>query len=293
MVQRPWIVPISGDDADDAHGRETSMRQLIRFTPDEVAELNATVNQETRLAGARLPILRAGPYPTWKRHRRRDQKRGDALRTSERRRGFQDDETNRMPLLMIALRQSFVFCLGLPGRSNRPAKFQRAAHGKEHTDCLSVSNQQHQGDRRNHSSKYRRHTCRPRIADAIPNGLPRNCATGRRENETGYLPPLNTKIDRIEQYDFVFLGFPTRGMRLPPPVKTFLHQYNLKGKTIIPFNTNGGYGVGSSFRDRQGIMSAEHDPAGLHHEGRIGDRWNNLVIKDAMAEVTQKKLIIG
>ena len=45
------------------------------------------------------------------------------------------------------------------------------------------------------------------------------------ENETGYLPPLKTKIDRIEQYDFVFLGFPTWGMQLPPPVKSFLHQY--------------------------------------------------------------------
>jgi len=68
-----------------------------------------------------------------------------------------------------------------------------------------------------------------------------------RENETGYLPPLKTKIDQIEQYDFVFLGFPTWGMELPPPVKSFLHKFNLKGKTVIPFNTNGGYGVGNSF----------------------------------------------
>jgi len=34
---------------------------------------------------------------------------------------------------------------------------------------------------------------------------------------------------------------------LPPPVKSFLNQYNLSGKTVIPFNTNGGYGVGNSF----------------------------------------------
>jgi len=33
----------------------------------------------------------------------------------------------------------------------------------------------------------------------------------------------------------------------PPPMKTFLRQYDLKGKTVIPFNTNAGYGVGSSF----------------------------------------------
>jgi flavodoxin len=69
-----------------------------------------------------------------------------------------------------------------------------------------------------------------------------------RENETGYLPPLKTKIDRIEQYDVVFVGFPTWGMRLPPPMKSFLRQYSLKDKTVSPFNTNAGHGVGSSFQ---------------------------------------------
>ncbi len=68
-----------------------------------------------------------------------------------------------------------------------------------------------------------------------------------KENETDFLPALNTKIDSIEKYDTVFIGFPTWGMQLPPPMKSFLSQYNLKGKTIIPFNTNAGYGIGSSF----------------------------------------------
>jgi hypothetical protein len=31
-------------------------------------------------------------------------------------------------------------------------------------------------------------------------------------------------------------------------VKSFLKQYDLRGKTIVPFNTNGGYGPGSSFQ---------------------------------------------
>jgi flavodoxin len=68
-----------------------------------------------------------------------------------------------------------------------------------------------------------------------------------KENETGFLPPLKTKIDNIEKFDTVFIGFPTWGMQLPPPMKSFLRQSNLKGKTIIPFNTNAGYGIGSSF----------------------------------------------
>lgn len=69
-----------------------------------------------------------------------------------------------------------------------------------------------------------------------------------RENETGFLPALKTKIDSIEQFDFIFVGFPTWGMQLPPPVKSFLTQYNLSDKTIVPFNTNAGYGVGSGFK---------------------------------------------
>jgi len=69
-----------------------------------------------------------------------------------------------------------------------------------------------------------------------------------KENETGFLPPLKTKIDSIQTYDVVFVGFPTWGMQLPPPMKSFLRQYDLRGKTVIPFNTNGGYGIGSTFQ---------------------------------------------
>lgn len=68
-----------------------------------------------------------------------------------------------------------------------------------------------------------------------------------KENETGFIPPLKTKIDSIGEYDVVFVGFPTWGMQLPPPIKSFLKQYNLRSKKIIPFNTNAGYGIGSSF----------------------------------------------
>lgn len=68
-----------------------------------------------------------------------------------------------------------------------------------------------------------------------------------QENETGFLPALKTKITDLDQYDVVFLGFPTWGMQLPPPMKSFLHENDLSGKTVVPFNTNGGYGIGSSF----------------------------------------------
>lgn len=66
------------------------------------------------------------------------------------------------------------------------------------------------------------------------------------ENKNGYLPPLKTQVNNIQVYDKVFIGYPTWDMQLPPPVKTFLSSHDLKGKTIIPFNTNAGYGLGAS-----------------------------------------------
>ncbi len=111
-----------------------------------------------------------------------------------------------------------------------------------------------------------------------------------RENETGYLPPLKTKIDRIEQYDLVFLGFPTWGMRLPPPVKSFLRQYSLKGKTVIPFNTNAGYGEGSSFQTVRELCPQSTVLEGFVARGGSERDGQYLVIKEARAEAAQKEV---
>ena len=100
------------------------------------------------------------------------------------------------------------------------------------------------------------------------------------ENESGYLPPLKTKIDSIEKYGVVFVGFPTWDMKMPPPMKSFLHQYDLKGKTVIPFNTNAGYGVGSGFKTvkelcpNSKVLEGFEIKAGAEKDGQF------LVIKD-------------
>ena len=111
-----------------------------------------------------------------------------------------------------------------------------------------------------------------------------------RENETGSLPPLKTKIDRIEQYDFVFLGFPTWGMQLPPPVKSFLRQYSLKGKTVIPFNTNAGYGEGSSFQTVRELCPQSTVLEGFVTKGGLERDGQLLVIKEARAEEARKEV---
>jgi len=72
------------------------------------------------------------------------------------------------------------------------------------------------------------------LVNPYPEDYKTTVAQVAKENETEFLPPLKTKIDNIEEYDVVFVGFPTWGMQLPPPMKSFLKQYDLRGKTVVP-----------------------------------------------------------
>ena len=53
----------------------------------------------------------------------------------------------------------------------------------------------------------------------------------RQELESGYKPALKTKIENIKSYDLVFIGYPIWWSTFPAPVKTFLSENDLSGKT--------------------------------------------------------------
>jgi Flavodoxins len=110
------------------------------------------------------------------------------------------------------------------------------------------------------------------------------------ENEIGYLPPLKTKIDSIEKYDLVFLGFPTWDMQMPPPMKSFLHQSNLSGKTVIPFNTNAGYGVGSGFQTVKELCAHSKILEGFETKGGVEKDGVYFVIKDKRAKEAETEV---
>jgi flavodoxin len=110
------------------------------------------------------------------------------------------------------------------------------------------------------------------------------------ENETGYLPPLKTKIDSIQNYDVVFVGFPTWGMKLPPPMKSFLKQYDLGGKTVVPFNTNDGYGIGSSFDTVKELCPNSKMMDGFTIKGGVESDGQPRLGKDANAKEAEREV---
>ncbi|REA55515.1 flavodoxin [Dyadobacter luteus] len=128
------------------------------------------------------------------------------------------------------------------------------------------------------------------LGNPYPENYQQTVAQVSNENSSGYLPPLKTTIDSIGKYDIVFVGFPTWGMRLPPPMKSFLSQYDLSGKTVIPFNTNGGYGIGSTFDTVRAlcpnstILEGYTTRGGLERDGQL------LMIKEQKARQTESEV---
>jgi len=107
------------------------------------------------------------------------------------------------------------------------------------------------------------------LVNPYPEDYKTTVAQVTKENETGLLPPLKTKINNIEDYDIVFVGFPTWGMQLPPPMKSFLNQYDLRGKTVVPFNTNGGYGIGIAFNTVKELCPNSNVVEGFSTKGGV------------------------
>ena len=62
-------------------------------------------------------------------------------------------------------------------------------------------------------------------------------------------PAVASKVENMDQYTTIYVGFPIWWYTAPRIVNTFLEQYNLEGKTIIPFATSGGSDMGKSGED--------------------------------------------
>ena len=66
-------------------------------------------------------------------------------------------------------------------------------------------------------------------------------------------PKLKSHIENIDNYDVIYLGFPNWWNTMPMAVFTFLEDHNLSEKTIIPFCTHEGSGMGRSEKDIKNI----------------------------------------
>ena len=88
-----------------------------------------------------------------------------------------------------------------------------------------------------------------RIVPAEPYGKDFDSCADRAKNEldNGIRPELSEHIEKqaMEQYNVIYIGFPVWWYDLPMPVWSFLEEYDLSGKTVIPFFSHNGSSNGA------------------------------------------------
>ena len=104
----------------------------------------------------------------------------------------------------------------------------------------------------------------------------------KNELDNGIRPELSAHVDAdiMAKYDTIYLGFPVWWYDLPMPVWSFLEEYDLSGKTIIPFFSHNGSEDGANSLSRVKELAPDST---VQTEDAIS-------IRDASVESSEKKV---
>ncbi len=103
-----------------------------------------------------------------------------------------------------------------------------------------------------------------------------SCADrAKNELDNEIRPELSEHIDAetMARYDVIYLGFPVWWYDLPMPVWTFLEEYDLSGKTVIPFFSHNGSSNGANSVKRVAELA---DGATVLTENALSLRGSNV-----------------
>ncbi|MDE6627152.1 MAG: NAD(P)H-dependent oxidoreductase [Lachnospiraceae bacterium] len=110
----------------------------------------------------------------------------------------------------------------------------------------------------------------------------------KAEQNDNARPELSAKVENMEQYQTVIIGFPIWWGDMPMALYSFLDEYDLSGKTVLPFCTHGGSGLCGTDKN---VQQEEKDAkvaeglaikdSSLDDAGGDIDQWlkNNGVVK--------------
>lgn len=103
-----------------------------------------------------------------------------------------------------------------------------------------------------------------------------NSRTTIEMNDPDARPAISGSVENMEQYDIVFIGYPIWWGEAPRIVSTFVESYDFSDKTIVPFCTSGGSGMGSSATNLEQLTSGA--------EWLSGERLNGSDSQDTVME---------
>ena len=89
----------------------------------------------------------------------------------------------------------------------------------------------------------------------------------KKEIGGGVRPALKGRLPDVGAYDVIFVGSPCWWATIAPPVATFLTSCDLASKTVVPFMTHEGSGMGHSEADIRRLCPRSTVPDGLAVRG--------------------------
>ncbi|MBR3317499.1 MAG: flavodoxin [Atopobiaceae bacterium] len=126
------------------------------------------------------------------------------------------------------------------------------------------------------------------IAPATPytsadlNWRDKGSRTSLEMNDESCRPAIVGSVSGMDSYDVVFVGFPVWWYVEPRIIDTFLEAYDFAGKTVVPFATSGGSGLGKAPARMQKLASGARVLAGGTLNGRPSQarlaQWANGAI---------------
>ena len=104
------------------------------------------------------------------------------------------------------------------------------------------------------------------------NYMNRNSRSSKEMNDTSCRPAISSKVDNMADYDVVFIGFPVWWYREPSIIDTFMEAYDFAGKTIVPFCTSGGSGLGPAGDNMLALAPGAKLEQGMRFSSRVSEK---------------------
>ena len=105
--------------------------------------------------------------------------------------------------------------------------------------------------------------------DKYPENYDECTELASKEKDDNARPKIDGKIDNFDSYKTVFIGYPVWWGDLPMIMYTFMEEYDLDGKTVIPFNTHEGSGNAGTYDTiKEKLPSANVNTQGLALDGK-------------------------
>jgi flavodoxin len=111
-----------------------------------------------------------------------------------------------------------------------------------------------------------------KTAESYPEDYTETTNVAQEEKRNNARPKLTETVDNMHSHDIIYIGYPNWYGTMPMAVFTFLEGYNFSGKTVVPFCTHEGSGMGSSERDIKKLCPNAKVLSGLAIRGSSVER---------------------